>query len=287
MKEARYYTVTADGVKCDLCPHRCMIREGGRGLCRSRECRGGKLYALSYGNACSLAVDPVEKKPLSDFLSGTSCLSVSCTGCNLRCRWCQNSSISQVRPEDAQGFPLSPQEVVSICLEKGLPSVALTYSEPLTWWEYSLDIASLAHRSGLRTILVTAGYIEEAPLRELLPYIDAANVDIKAMDDSIYREYCGATLAPVLGSILEMRDAGVHVEVTNLLVTGLNDSSAMVERLCRWMVDNGLRDTPLHLSRFFPRYRHTGVGPTPAQTLYRSRDVALRCGLSKVRLGNI
>ena len=286
MKEARFYTPSDGGVRCLLCPHHCRIKEGGRGLCRSRECRDGKLYALSYGIPCALADDPVEKKPLNRFMPGTRCLSLSCTGCNLSCRWCQNSSISQVAPEDADATLLSPEEIVDICLKRGMPSIAYTYTEPFTWFEYMYDIAVLAHAKGLKNILVSAGYVEKEPLRELLPYLDAANIDIKAMDDDIYRRYCGATLAPVLENILAMKNAGVHVEITNLLVTGLNDSEEQVRRLCQWMVDNGLQDVPLHLSRYFPRYRYK-ESPTPASTLKKAREVAHSAGIQTVYLGNI
>ena len=286
MKEARFYTPADGGVQCLLCPHHCRIKEGGRGLCRSRECRDGKLYALSYGIPCALADDPVEKKPLNRFMPGTRCLSLSCTGCNLSCRWCQNSAISQVAPEDADATLLSPEEIVGICLKRAMPSIAYTYTEPFTWFEYMYDIAVLAHAKGLKNILVSAGYVEKEPLRELLPYIDAANIDIKAMDDAIYRRYCGATLAPVLENILAMKAAGVHVEITNLLVTGLNDSEEQVRSLCQWMVENGLQDVPLHLSRYFPRYRYT-ESPTPASTLKKAREVAHSAGIQTVYLGNI
>ena len=286
MKKARFYTPSDGGVRCLLCPHHCRIKEGGRGLCRSRECRDGKLYALSYGMPCALADDPVEKKPLNRFMPGTRCLSLSCTGCNLSCRWCQNSSISQVAPEDADATLLSPEEIVDICLKRGMPSIAYTYTEPFTWFEYMYDIAVLAHAKGLKNILVSAGYVEKESLRELLPYLDAANIDIKAMDDDIYRRYCGATLAPVLENILAMKNAGVHVEITNLLVTGLNDSEEQVRRLCQWMVDNGLQDVPLHLSRYFPRYRYK-ESPTPASTLKKAREVAHSAGIQTVYLGNI
>ena len=286
MQEARFYTPVDGDVQCQLCPHHCRIKEGGRGLCRSRECRDGKLYALSYGMPCALADDPVEKKPLNRFMPGTRCLSLSCTGCNLSCRWCQNSSISQVAPEDADATVLSPEEIVDICLKHGLPSIAYTYTEPFTWFEYMYDIAVLAHTKGLKNILVSAGYVEKEPLRELLPYLDAANIDIKAMDDTIYRRYCGATLAPVLENILAMKEAGVHVEITNLLVTGLNDSVEQVQKLCQWMVDNGLHDVPLHFSRYFPRYRHK-ESPTPASTLKNAREVAHSAGIQTVFLGNI
>ena len=287
MKEASFYTVSGEGVRCRLCPHHCLIKEGGRGICRSRECRDGTLYALTYGRPCALAVDPVEKKPLNRFMPGTFCLSLSCTGCNLSCRWCQNSDISQAAPEDVDGVLLMPEKVVELCLKRGLPSIAFTYTEPLTWWEYIYDIAVLAHERGLKNILVSAGYVEKEPLRDLMPYLDAANVDIKAMDDGFYRRYCGATLAPVLENILAMIKAGVHVEITNLLIPGLNDSEDQVGTLCRWMVDNGLQEVPLHFSRYFPHYKMTEPGPTPRQTLFKARELALSEGIRTVYLGNI
>ena len=287
MKEARFYVPADGGVQCLLCPHRCRIKEGGRGICRSRECRDGKLYALSYGLPCAVAIDPVEKKPLNRFMPGTYCLSLSCTGCNLSCRWCQNSDISQVAPEVADRYELSPQDAVDICLKRKLPSIAYTYTEPFTWWEYMYDMAVRAHAAGLKNILVSAGYVEAEPLRELLPYLDAANIDIKAMDDAFYRKYCGASLAPVLENILAMHAAGVHVEITNLLVTGLNDSEEQVRKLCLWMADNGLQDVPLHFSRFFPRYRMTDLAATPRATLARARDLANSLGIKTVYLGNI
>ena len=287
MKEARFYTQAEGGVQCRLCPHHCRIKDGGRGICRSRECREGKLYTVSYGKPCAIAIDPVEKKPLNEFMPGTHCLSLSCTGCNLSCRWCQNSDISQVAPEETDCTVLPPEDVVDTCLRHGLPSIAYTYTEPLTWWEYMYDIAVLAHREGLKNILVSAGYVEKEPLRELLPYIDAANIDIKALDDGFYRKYCGASLVPVLENILAMKEAGVHIEITNLLVTGLNDSVEQVGKLCQWMSDNGLQDIPLHLSRFFPRYRMKNLSPTPKGTLLRAKEMALTFGIRTVYLGNV
>lgn len=287
MQEARFYRRIDDEVECLLCPHHCRIREGVRGRCRSRECCDGKLYALSYGMPCALAIDPVEKKPLNHFMPGTRCLSLSCTGCNLSCRWCQNSDISQVAPDQADHYVLTPEEVVDLCLQRGLPSLAYTYTEPFTWWEYMYDIAVLAHDKGLKNILVSAGYVEKAPLRALLPYIDAANIDIKAMDDDFYQRYCGATLVTVLDNILAMKSAGIHIEITNLLVTGLNDSEEQVGQLCRWMSENGLQEVPLHLSRYFPRYRMKEPGPTPKATLVKAREIALASGIQFVHLGNI
>ena len=286
MTEARFYKTTEDGVECLLCPHHCRIPEGGRGACRSRECRDGRLYALSYGRPCALAVDPVEKKPLNHFLPGTRCLSLSCTGCNLSCRWCQNSDISQAAPEAVESSFITPEQIVELCLRRGLPSVAYTYTEPFTWWEYMHDIAVLAHQAGLKNILVSAGYVEKEPLKEILPFIDAANIDIKAMDEEVCRKYCGVSPGIVLENILSMREAGVHLELTNLLVTGVNDSEKQITELCAWMADNHLQDVPLHFSRFFPRYRFTGVGPTPKATLIMARETAFNLGIRTVHLGN-
>ena len=287
MKEARFYIPAEGGVECLLCPHHCRIREGGRGRCRSRACRDGKLWALSYGTPCALAVDPVKKKPLNGFLPGTWCLSLSCTGCNLSCRWCQNSDISQAAPEEADSAVLSPDEAIGLCLRRGLPSMAYTYTEPFTWWEYMYDMAVLAHDQGLKNILVSAGYVEKEPLQELLPYLDAANIDIKALDDAFYRTWCGATLAPVLENILTMHAAGVHVEITNLLIPGLNDSEAQIRDLCHWMADHGLLRVPLHFSRYFPRYKMKEPGATPRQTLARAREIARSLGVETVYLGNV
>ena len=287
MTEARFYKTTEDRVECLLCPHHCRIREGGRGACRSRECRDGRLYALSYGRPCALAVDPVEKKPLNHFLPGTRCLSLSCTGCNLSCRWCQNSDISQAAPEAVESSFITPEQMVELCLRRGLPSVAYTYTEPFTWWEYMHDIAVLAHQAGLKNILVSAGYVEKEPLKEILPFIDAANIDIKAMDEEVCRKYCGVSPGIVLENILSMREAGIHLELTNLLVTGVNDLEKQITELCAWMADNNLQDVPLHFSRFFPRYRFTGVGPTTKETLLMARETAFNLGIRTVHLGNI
>ena len=177
--------------------------------------------------------------------------------------------------------------MVDLCLQRGLPSIAYTYTEPFTWWEYMHGIAVLAHEKGIKNILVSAGYVEKEPLRELLPYLDAANIDIKAMDDGFYRKYCGATLTPVLENILAMVGAGVHVEITNLLVTSLNESEEQIRALCTWMADNGLQNVPLHFSRFFPRYKFTSAAPTPKEALLTAREIALSFGIKTIYLGNI
>ena len=240
-----------------------------------------------YGKPCSLAIDPIEKKPLHHFHPGTTCLSLACTGCNFRCLNCQNHEISQVSPSDVGHYSLSPKQIVEICLEHHCPGIAYTYTEPLTYLEYITDTAKLAHEKGLWNILVTAGYVCQEPLKDLLPYLDAANIDLKSFSDDIYMKVSGGHLQPVLDSILAMRDAGVWIELTNLIIPGVNDDLLMIRQMCRWIADNGLADNPLHFSRFFPRYKMQDIPPTPVSTLQAAKRVAEEEGIRNVYLGNI
>lgn len=288
VREAEYYDRLSDGtVVCRLCPHGCHVREGGHGLCRSRMNRGGRLWTEAYGKVCALHVDPVEKKPLLHFHPGEECLSLAAAGCNLSCRNCQNWRISQVSPGEVEYRLLLPDDVVKMAGEMSCRLVAYTYTEPLTYLEYVRDCAEACHEAGLRNILVTAGYVNEEPLRDLLPFLDAANVDLKSFSDEIYRSVSGAGLAPVLRTLELMRDAGVWVEITNLLIPGVNDDMDMVRRMCIWLVEHGFAECPLHFTRFFPQYRMTGLPPTPVTTLFDARDVARSCGLQYVYLGNV
>ena len=219
--ECRYYNRLDDGsVECQLCPHHCRIADGKTGICRSRRNHSGTLISEVYGKPCALAIDPVEKKPLYHFHPGTMCLSIACTGCNFRCLNCQNHDISQASPEsgitDSLQRAVMPKEIVSLCLKHHCPGIAYTYTEPLTYIEYITDTARLAHEAGLWNILVTAGYVCQEPLKDLLPYLDAANIDLKSFSDDIYRRISGGHLQPVLDTILTMRDAGVWIELTNL-----------------------------------------------------------------------
>ena len=286
--ECRYYRTLEDGrTECQLCPHHCRIAEGKTGLCRSRRNERGVLVSEVYGKPCSLAIDPVEKKPLYHFHPGTMCLSLACTGCNFRCLNCQNHEISQVSPADVDHYELSPSEVVSLCRKHHCPGIAYTYTEPLTYLEYIIDTARLAHEAGLWNILVTAGYVCQEPLADLLPYLDAANVDLKSFSDEIYQRVSGGRLQPVLDTILAMKRAGVWVEITNLIIPGVNDDLAMIRRMCRWLVANGLAEAPLHFSRFFPRFKMQDLPPTPLQTLKAARQVAEEEGVQHVYLGNV
>ncbi len=288
VKACRYYQKLDDGrVACQLCPHHCKLANGQTGICRSRRNEGGVLVSEVYGKPCSLAVDPIEKKPLYHFHPGTKCLSIACTGCNFRCLNCQNHDISQVSPSVVGHYDLTPRQVVGLCLEHHCPGIAYTYTEPLTYLEYIVDTARLAREAGLWNILVTAGYVCQEPLRDLLPYLDAANIDLKSFSDDLYMKVSGGHLQPVLDTILAMRDAGVWVELTNLVIPGVNDDMEMIRQMCRWIVSNGLADNPLHFSRFFPRYKMQDVPPTPASTLKRARQNALEEGVKHVYLGNL
>lgn len=286
--ECRYYIKLANcGVKCTLCPHRCLIAERRRGRCGSRRNDGGTLVSDAYGWPCAVADDPIEKKPLVGFHPGTRCLSVACTGCNLRCLNCQNSDISQAKPGDVATTRLWPDEVVALALRHHLPGIAYTYTEPLTWMEYTIDTARLARQHGLWNILVSAGYVSQDALADLLPYLDAANIDIKSMSDDIYMRLNGCHLQPVLDTVLSLHKAGVWVELTNLVIPTVNDSPELLRSLCRWIAGNGLANQPLHFSRFFPRYKLANLPPTPIATLRLARQIAHEEGIPYVFLGNV
>ena len=285
---ARYYQqLEDDKVECLLCPHHCRMADGKTGRCHSRRNLDGVLISDVYAKPCSLAIDPIEKKPLYHFHPGTTCLSIACTGCNFRCLNCQNHDISQAAPDEIDYYRLTPEQVVDLCLKHHCPGIAYTYTEPLTYIEYVIDIARLAHEKGLWNILVTAGYVCQEPLNDLLPYLDAANIDLKSFSDAIYQRISGGHLQPVLDTILAMKEAGVWIELTNLVIPGINDDMDMIRRMCRWMVDNGMEETPLHFSRFFPRYRMQDISPTPVQTLRGARQTAINEGLKHVYLGNV
>lgn len=273
-------------VQCVLCPHMCELAPGERGRCTVRLNRDGELVSLVYGRPVAVHVDPVEKKPLFHFMPGIDVFSIATAGCNLSCDFCQNWEISQAPPEEVSPYHMPPEAVVESALEYRCGAVAYTYTEPIVYFEYTRDCARLAREAGLANILVTAGYINPGPLAELAPYIDAANVDLKSMSDSYYRNTCGGTLQPVLNTITALKDSGTWVEITNLVVPTMNDTDDDIETLAAWVLDNTGAETPLHFSRFFPMYRMTDLPPTPVDTLKRARERALEMGLHHVYVGN-
>lgn len=274
-------------VRCQLCPHECVISEGHSGLCRSRKNIGGELVTLAYGHPCAIADDPIEKKPLAEWHPGSRCLSLACTGCNLRCPNCQNYTISQVAPDNVESYDLSPDDLVSMAIANKLPTIAYTYTEPLTWYEYVYDTARLAHERGIYNVLVSAGYVNEEPLRQLAPYIDAANIDLKSFSDDTYRHFNHASLAPVLRTLTILHDAGVHLEITLLLIPGINTDDSMQHKMFRWITDNGLAKCPLHISRFFPMFKMRDAEPTPLSDMKNAKAIANAEGIEHVYLGNV
>jgi len=280
MKEALYFEAHDDAVVCRLCPHNCSIKEDKVGVCTIRKNVKGRLIALSYGQATGLALDPIEKKPLYHFHPGTPILSLGPNGCNFRCLFCQNWHISQV---DSPTHEMTPEQVVRVCQQKSSVGIAFTYSEPLIWYEFVKDTAELAHKAGLVNVLVTNGYINQEPLRELLPFIDAMNVDVKSMDEEFYKKYCGGQLQPVLDTV-QTAVQQCHVEITNLIIPTLNDTADHFERLAAWVADLSPH-IPIHFSRYFPHYR-LDLHPTPEKTLRTAREIALR-HLHYVFLGNL
>lgn len=273
-------------IQCGICPKGCRIPPGFSGECRVRMNLDGRLHASTYGRPCAVHVDPMEKKPLFHFFPGAMILSIGTAGCNLHCKNCQNADISQGNPEDVPAYDLPPGEVPALADKHGCRHVAYTYNEPLVSYEYTRDCCRVAHGAGLRNVLVTNGYINEKPLLALLPYVDAANVDIKGFSEEFYREVCDGSLAPVLRTVLLMKEAGVHVEVTNLLIPTLNDADGMIDGLCSWMRDQAGSEMPLHFSRFFPCFRMTHLPPTPVESLLRARERARLAGLKHIYVGN-
>ena len=273
--------------RCSICPKGCELSPGETGDCRVRKNMDGKIGCTTYGKPCSLNIDPVEKKPLYHFLPGSPILSIATAGCNLHCAQCQNWPISQSAQPSASDRAMSPGEVAEIALNRGCPAIAYTYTEPLVSFEYTFDCCKAAAASNLRNVLVTAAYINPAPLRQICQYVDAANVDLKSFSDDFYRETCGARLAPVLNALAIMKERGVLLEVTNLIIPTLNDSEEETRRLCGWVAENLGIETPLHFSRFFPQNRLKHLPPTPTDTLLRAREIAHEAGLQFVYLGNV
>jgi len=275
-------------VVCELCPRGCVIPDGGAGDCRIRVNSGGKLLATTYGRPSAVHIDPMEKKPLYHFHPGMAVFSIATAGCNLHCRNCQNWQLSQRGGEEMeQIFQMMPQEVVENAVSQDCRAIAYTYSDPVVFYEYVYDTSTAAHARALKNVFVTAGYINQAPLRRLCRVLDATNTDLKAFDDRFYREVCGATLKPVLDALVTFREEGVWLEVTNLVIPTLNDDLSMIRRMARWIRDELGPGTPLHFSRFQSMYRLRNLPPTPTDTLERARNEAMDAGLEYVYIGNL
>jgi pyruvate formate lyase activating enzyme len=286
-KEARFWKNEGDRVKCELCPHYCKIADKKVGVCGVRENRDGKLYTLIYGKATSVTPDPIEKKPLYHFFPGSHSLSFGTVGCNFSCPFCQNYSISQARPGDAYLKRVEPEEVVPMIEKYRCDGASWTYNEPSIWHEFTYDCSKLVKEAGYYTNYVTNGYINEEPLREISPYLDAMNIDLKSIDDEFYRKFCKAKVQPVLDTLVLARELGIHIEITNLVVPGENDTNDDFEELTYWIVENLGSETPVHFSRFHPDYKMLDKPRTPLKTLEVAYKAARIAGLKYVYVGNV
>lgn len=273
-------------VQCQLCPHYCTINNNELGKCKARQNKDGSLISLSYGKACTIGLDPIEKKPLYHFLPKKEALSIATAGCNLSCGHCQNFEISQCSPRDI-GQEISPKEVIEKAKQNNAEIIAYTYTEPTIFYEYMLDIAKLAKKEGIKNVMISNGFINQEPLKKLIPYLDAANIDFKAMSDKHYQEVCGARLKPVLETIKTMYQEGVWIELTNLLITGLNDSEQDIEKLSDGVNKNLGNDVPIHFSAFYPVYKMKNREATTIDKLREAREIAKNKGIKYVYTGNL
>lgn len=290
MKEAMLYEKLGEGeVRCNLCPHRCLIRQDKMGICGVRQNMGGTLYTHVYGKAIATNVDPIEKKPLFHFYPGTPILSIATVGCNFSCLHCQNSDISQMPRESKSiaGRDLPPERVVAMAEAQGCKSIAYTYTEPTIFLEYAYDTARLAHEKGMKNVFVTNGYMTEEALKTIQPYLDAANVDLKGFTEKFYKTVCGGRLEPVLDTLKRMVTMGVWVEVTTLVIPYYNDSPQELHSIAQFIYAELGPEVPWHISQFHPAYKLTESVRTPLATLHKARQIGLDMGLKYVYTGNV
>ncbi|MGB6011079.1 MAG: AmmeMemoRadiSam system radical SAM enzyme [Desulfobacterales bacterium] len=273
-------------VMCGICPNRCLLSPGDRSVCRSKVNMDGVLYSLTYGNPCSVNVDPIEKKPLFHFKPRSKAFSIATTGCNFRCLNCQNWEISQAKPHEVRHYELFPAEVIQGARRTGCASIAYTYSEAVTFFEYMIDTARLARDEKIANIWISNGYINPKPLVELCSVLDAANINLKTFSDAIYRKLNGGRLQPVLNTFKTLHEQKIHFEMTNLVVPGYADDAEMVKQMCQWILTTLGPDYPLHFLRFFPQYKLDRLPATPLSTLIRFRKLAMAEGIHYVYVGN-
>jgi pyruvate formate lyase activating enzyme len=290
MRACLYESLDDQSVQCNLCNHRCVIRPGRRGICHVRQNDEGVLNTLVYGRLIARHIDPIEKKPMFHLLPGSRAYSIATVGCNFRCRFCQNADIAQM-PHDRDGLVMgnscTPEAVVADALEQKCQSIAYTYTEPTVFFEFTLDTARIAHDRGLKNVFVSNGYMTPEAVEMAAPYLDGANVDLKAFSDDFYKNQCSARLEPVKTTLRTMKRLGILVEVTTLLIPGLNDDPRELRDLAAFLVDDLGPETPWHISRFHPTYRLTDRPATPVATLRQARDIGLEAGLRYVYMGNV
>jgi len=287
-REASWYKKLEEGrVECQLCPQACTVADMERGMCGVRENRSGVYHTLVYGRACAVHIDPIEKKPFFHVMPGEKAFSFSTAGCNVECKFCQNWELSQFRPEQVEARDLPPSLLVQAAKRSGARLTAATYGEPVVFWEYVRDAATAANAAGLKPTVVSNGFIQEQPLRDVLPLLSAVKVDLKSFRDQFYREQVRGKLEPVLKSLQIIHDSGVWLEIVVLLVPTLNDSAAEIRDMTKWVAANLGPDVPVHFTRFHPTYRLTDLPPTPVPTLERAWTIGRDAGLHYVYLGNV
>jgi pyruvate formate lyase activating enzyme len=288
VRTAMYYEpFDKEHIHCLLCPRGCVITDGLRGNCGVRENRGGKLYTLVFGRPCTYHNDPIEKKPLFHFLPGTNAFSIATAGCNIECKFCQNWQISQARPEEVSSVRMLPERVVDMAMKAGCPSIAYTYTEPVIFYEYMYETAKLGKGKGVRSVMITNGFIKEKPMRELCKHLAAVKVDLKAFSEKFYRDICDGTLKPVLETLTLLKEVGIWHEIVVLIVPTLNDGEKETIELCKWVKEELGPDVPVHFTRYHPTYKIKNIPSTPVKTLERARTIAVEEGLKFAYVGNV
>jgi len=289
LHEARWWDLDANGkLHCYLCPRHCHIGDGQAGFCFIRVNQGGKLYSLGYASPAAIQIDPIEKKPLNHFLPDTKILSMGTAGCNMGCFFCQNWDISKSRSDQVHSTHLEPEQVVELAIHHGCPAIAFTYNEPTIWAEYVIDICAVAHKHGLKTVMVTNGYITREAFHDVYDHIDAANVDLKAFTENFYGKVTLTHLEPVLETLLRLKnETNVWFELTNLMIPTLNDDEAETRKLAEWILQHLGPEIPLHFTAFHPDFKLRDKPRTPPETLHRAREIARETGLHYVYEGNI
>jgi len=282
-----YKSLDGHKVECQVCPRKCRIADQERGFCGNKENRGGRYYTLVHSRPCAVQVDPIEKKPFFHVLPGTTSFSIAAAGCNMECQFCQNWQIAQFRPEQVRSRFMPPQEVVKRAKEASCRTIAYTYSEPVSFYEYMFDTAVEGHKEGIRSVVVTNGYINEEPLRRLCEHVLAVKVDLKAFTERFYKEICRGELQPVRQTLVSLNRWKVWTEIVVLVIPGQNDQPAEIRDMARWIHGELSPDVPLHFTRFHPAYRMQDLPPTPVATLEKCVDIARQEGLHHVYIGNV
>ena len=290
MEALLYEKLDDNNVRCNLCSHRCIIKDGMRGICGVRENQSGTLETLVYQNVIARHIDPIEKKPLFHLGPGSLSYSIATIGCNFKCRFCQNSEIAQFPSENRMSIPgetITPEEIVDDALRHGCKSISYTYTEPTVYFELALNTAKLAQKKGLRNVFVTNGYMTPEAIKMISPFLDAANVDLKAFQNDFYKTFCSARIEPVKDTLIQMKSSGIFIEVTTLLIPGLNDQPNELDQLASFIANSLGKETPWHISRFHPAYKLTDRRPTPVQSILDARETGINAGLKYVYTGNV